>query len=135
MTRIDAVPVAATTKPTPRKFHPRLTEAQRADRQLTEADFLRQVLDLARLLGWRSAHFRPAWSSRGWRTPVQGDGVGFPDLILCRRDRIIAAELKREVGGNVSNDQLVWLKAFDDGGLETAIWRPSDLARIAEELR
>lgn len=137
MTRLDAVPTpaAAAAKPQPRKFHPRLSEAEKADRQLTEADFLRQVIDLARLLGWRTAHFRPAWSSRGWRTPVQGDGIGFPDLILVRRDRMIAAELKREVGGTVSSEQLLWLKAFDDAGLETGIWRPSDLTRIAEELR
>lgn len=113
----------------------RLTEAQRQDRQVTEADFLRQVLDLARILGWRSAHFRPAWSARGWRTPVQGDGIGFPDLILVRRNRAIAAELKREVGGTVSNDQLLWLSAFEAAGLETAVWKPSDLTRIAEELR
>lgn len=119
----------------PRKFHPRLSEAERADRQLTEADFLRQIIDLARLLGWRTAHFRPAWSGRGWRTPVQGDGAGFPDLILVRRERMIAAELKREVGGAVSPEQVAWLQAFDTAGLETAIWRPSDLTRIAEDLR
>jgi len=113
----------------------RLSEVQRADRALTEAEFLRQVIDLARLLGWRTAHFRPAWSGRGWRTPVQGDGQGFPDLILVRRERLIAAELKREIGGVVSSDQLTWLAAFDAAGLETAIWRPSDLQRIAEELR
>lgn len=113
----------------------RLSETQRADRALTEADFLRQVIDLARLLGWRTAHFRPAWSGRGWRTPVQGDGVGFPDLVLVRRERLIAAELKREVGGVVSPAQLAWLAAFDSAGLETAIWRPSDLERIAEALR
>ena len=117
------------------KFHPRLSEAERADRALTEADFLAQVIDLAHLLGWRTAHFRPAWSGRGWRTPVQGDGAGFPDLILVRRDRLIAAELKREVGGVVSEDQRLWLAAFDKAGLETAIWRPSDLTAIAEALR
>ena len=113
----------------------RLTEADRADRRLTEADFLRQVLDLARILGWRSAHFRPAWSGRGWRTPVQGDGAGFPDLILVRRERVIAAELKREQGGRVSDDQLLWLRALDAAGLETAVWRPSDFPAIQETLR
>jgi hypothetical protein len=48
---------------------------------ITEAAFLRQVLDLAKLRGWRTAHFRPAQTSRGWRTAVQGDGAGFPDLV------------------------------------------------------
>ena len=113
----------------------RLTEADRQNRRLTEADFLRQVIELAHLLGWRVAHFRPALTARGWRTPVQGDGAGFPDLILVRRERAIAAELKREIGGHVSDDQRLWLAALDAAGLETAVWRPSDFDRIAEELR
>jgi hypothetical protein len=113
----------------------RLTVAQVADRALTEADFLGQVIELAHLLGWRVAHFRPAWTGRGWRTPVQGDGAGFPDLLLVRRDRLIAAELKREVGGVVSEDQRRWLRDMDAAGLETAIWRPSDFAAITEALR
>jgi hypothetical protein len=113
----------------------RLTPAQLVDRRLTEADFLRQVVELAHLLGWRVAHFRPALTARGWRTPVQGDGAGFPDLVMTRRDRCIAAELKREQGGHVTDDQRAWLAAFDAAGLETAIWRPSDFDQIAEELR
>lgn len=112
----------------------RLTEADRRDRALTEADFLRQVIDLAHLCGWRVAHFRPAFTGRGWRTPVQGDGVGFPDLILTRRDRLMAAELKRQLG-TVAPEQLEWLKAFDLAGAETAVWRPSDFEQIVEALR
>jgi hypothetical protein len=53
----------------------------------SEASFLEQIIDLAHLFGWRVAHFRAARTFSGWRTPVQGDGKGFPDLVLCRRRR------------------------------------------------
>jgi hypothetical protein len=65
---------------------------------ITESEFLDQVLQYAKLRGWRSAHFRPAKTIDGWRTPVSGDGKGFPDLLLVRGDRVIVAELK--VGKN-----------------------------------
>ena len=102
-------------------------------RAVTEADFLGQVIDLARLLGYRVAHFRPAMTARGWRTPVSGDGAGFPDLVLVGRGRVIAAELKREVGA-VTADQQAWLDAFAAAGIEAFVWRPRDLERIADVL-
>jgi len=53
---------------------------------------------MARLFGWRVAHFRSVETKRqGWQTPVQGDGKGYPDLCLVR-ERIIFIELK--VGRN-----------------------------------
>lgn len=112
-----------------------LTPEQRTLRAVTEAEFLAQVIDLARLLGWRVVHFRPAWTGRGWRTPVQGDGVGFPDTLLVRGSRILAAELKREAGSRTTPDQLAWLAALSDAGVETFLWRPSQLDEIAEVLR
>jgi hypothetical protein len=48
----------------------------------TEAEMMRAILDAARFLGWRVAHFRPARTSHGWRTPVEGDGAGFPDAVM-----------------------------------------------------
>ena len=70
------------------------------DRQrvkVKEATLQRQVLNLARLTGWRSAHFRPAQNQRGkWRTAVSGDGAGFPDLVLAREDRLLFVELKQD---------------------------------------
>ncbi|MGH7642835.1 MAG: hypothetical protein ACRENX_07470 [Candidatus Dormibacteria bacterium] len=36
----------------------------------TEADLLRTVLAVAHLYGYRAAHFRPALTRHGWRTPV-----------------------------------------------------------------
>jgi hypothetical protein len=57
-------------------------------------DALLAMLPTPCAYGWRAAHFRPARTAKGWRTPVAADGAGFPDLVLVRRTRIVAAELK-----------------------------------------
>lgn len=99
----------------------------------TEAGFQRAVIELARLYGWRVAHFRPAQTGKGWRTPVQADGAGFPDLLMCRGGRIIAAELKAE-RGRVSAEQIDWLAALEAAGCETFVFRPRDWERVVELL-
>jgi hypothetical protein len=92
---------------------------------LTEREFQAQVLDLARICGWSVYH--PAlskWSERGW-----------PDLALCRPPRLVFAELKRE-NGKPSMDQRRWLAMLGGcPGVETYLWRPSDLFDIARTLR
>ncbi len=93
-----------------------------------EEAFLKQVLDLAKLLGWRSFHCRPARTAKGWRTPVQGDGKGFPDLILLKERQIIAAELK--VKGSLTRDQMDWLGAWRSAGARGFVWRPEDWLSI-----
>lgn len=101
---------------------------------MTEAEFQRQVTDLATILGWEHAHFRPAQTSKGWRTPVSGTlGKGFPDLILARRDRLIFAELKADKG-KLSTDQERVLDVLILAA-EVRVWRPADFDRIAEILR
>lgn len=101
--------------------------------EISEREFLAQVIELAHLFGYRVAHFRPAFTARGWRTPVQGDGAGFPDLLLVGRGRVVAAELKRQTG-KASPDQLAWLAAFTDAGVASFLWTPSDFDAIAAEL-
>ncbi len=117
---------------------------------MSEADLLRAVTDLASILGWSYVHFRPAQTSRGWRTPVTGPlGKGWPDLTLVRpRDgRLIFAELKAE-GGKLSAEQhdvMTILRNLEDRrdapeswrGITVATWRPADLdsGAIAELLR
>mgnify|MGYP003677610739 FL=1 len=78
---------------------------------ISEAQFQKQVIQLAQLLGWRVAHFRAAQTSRGWRTPVAADGAGFPDLVLARRGQLIFAELKTQ-RGKLSNAQECWQEAL-----------------------
>lgn len=102
---------------------------------MTESALLLGVLDIARLLGWRSLHLRPARTAHGWRTAVAGDGVGWPDLFMVRGHRIVAAELKAG-RGRTTPEQDAWLAALALAGVETFLWRPADYPeRIAELLR
>lgn len=101
---------------------------------ITEADWMRQVTDLATILGWSWAHFRPARTAHGWRTPVSGPlGAGWPDLVLVRDRRLIFAELKRE-RRTTRPDQTFVLSLLADAA-ETYVWVPDDLAEVAEILR
>ena len=102
--------------------------------RLTERQFQRQVMDAARALGWLRAHFRPAPSAQGWRTPVEGDGAGFPDLVLVRPPRVLFVELKSDTG-KLTDAQRVWLNQLSLCGQEFYVWRPSDWARVEEALR
>src|SRR4051794_27414866 len=80
----------------PRRHQPAAARA-RGDDPVTatgpEAVFQDQVIEIAHIYRWRVAHFRPAQTSRGWRTPVAADGMGFPDLVLIRQPEMIIAEL------------------------------------------
>lgn len=97
--------------------------------QMSESELQDGIIELAQTLHWRVVHFRPARVVKkgkvSWRTAIQGDGMGFPDLLLLRGSRGIAAELK---SGNLkpSAEQLDWLDAFRMAGFETYCWRPSD---------
>lgn len=95
------------------------------------------VTDLATLCGWRWAHFRPARTKDGWRTPVSGTlGRGFPDLVLAReRDgRLLFVELKSDAG-RVSAEQRAVHATLRAAGAEVHMWRPRDLDRVREVLR
>ena len=119
---------------------------------LLEDDFKDNVIDLAHMLGWRVAHFRPAQTKHGWRTPMQGD-KGFPDLVLAKRGRVVFAELKSRTG-KPSEDQRDWLgelSATDPESwrvvmtgatsghrgpmnVEVYVWRPDDIDQIGKVL-
>ena len=92
---------------------------------VSERDFQRQVLDLARILGWTSYHpTLSKWSERGW-----------PDLAMVRPPRLVFAELKSETGKTTSHQER-WLGLLGlCPGVEAYLWRPSDLDSIATVLR
>lgn len=103
-------------------------------KMMSEEDLLKCVIDMAHVYGWKVAHFRPARMMRKdgstkWVTAVQGDGKGFPDLVMVRYYSLIFAELKSQKG-NASTEQLGWLTILS--GLQinpdtrVFIWRPSD---------
>ncbi len=101
--------------------------------QMSESVLLAHILKFARLTGWMSAHFRPGLTQRGkWITAVQGDGKGFPDLVLVhkQKQRCIVAELKVEKG-KLTQEQKDWLDYFRAvPGIETYLWRPSDYDKV-----
>ena len=97
---------------------------------ITEAMFQVQVIEYAKLRGWRVAHFRPAMNRRGvWATPIQGD-PGFPDLVMARDGAVIVAELKSEKGKETAM-QASWRQAL----VGSYLWRPSDWDEIEDLLR
>ena len=98
--------------------------------RITEAELQQRIVQAAGLYGWRVAHFRPARTAQGWRTPMQGD-VGVPDLILARDGQVLLAELK-SARGKTSPDQELWLEAL---GHHARLWRPADWPAIQNELR
>lgn len=105
------------------------------DKSVTEEAFLQAVMEMAQLFGWATAHFRPARTGRGWRTAVQGDGKGWPDLAAVRPPRFLFAELKSEKG-KLSVAQAAWLERLRGcPGVETYQWGPRDMDAIEETLR
>lgn len=89
---------------------------------MSERDLLEAVLSLCKLYNWRTLHIRPARTEKGWRSPVQGDGKGFPDLLMVKGDRLIVWELKG-ARGVATDDQMEWLVALA-GVADTAIITP-----------
>ena len=100
---------------------------------MLERDLQKAVIDLARIFRWSVAHFRPAQTSKGWRTPVEADGKGWPDLLMTRDDRIVAVELK--VGRNkLSPEQEQWRERLMAAGVEYFVWHEDDLRGQAVEV-
>ena len=104
---------------------------------ILERDWDRQLFatgrkpGLATQLGWHSH----------WTFNSRGSAHGFPDRTLAR-ERIIFAELKRELTGRKSEDanrqpspaQIEWLDQLAAAGAEVYLWRPSDLEEAARVL-
>ena len=93
-------------------------------KQISEADFQRQVIASAKAAGWLVQHARAAYNKSGRvSTPIQGH-AGYPDLTLLR-DRLVLVELKK-VGAYPSPDQRVWHERLRAAGVEFYVWRPTD---------
>ena len=110
---------------------------------IREADFQRQVLELAALYRWLPYHTLMS----------RGSHAGFPDLVLVRGSDLIFAELKAE-RGRVSRAQAQWLGALENVAaalralaagvtaqhpqpvprLDVYVWRPSDFDSINARL-
>ena len=104
---------------------------------MSERQLQTHVLEYARQRGWRSVHFRTARTKTGWTTAVEGDGVGFPDMVLVRAGRLVFAELKSQKAPAPKDEQLAWLNDLYQVEARAAaaglpylinahIWRPID---------
>jgi len=93
--------------------------------KMSEGELLENILDCAQKTGWLRAHFRSVETkNKGWQTPVQADGAGFPDIVLVR-ERVIYAEVKSGIG-KLSKLQEDWLGALSDAGQEVYVWSPRE---------
>lgn len=82
---------------------------------LSEADFQRQITDLAELHGWRWWHVNDS------RNQAMTD---FPDLVLVR-DRLLMREIKK-YGGKVTPGQQQALAQLRRAGVDAEAWFPND---------
>lgn len=95
-------------------------------------DLQRSVIELAHLHGFYVAHFASALvtgrdGNPRWRTPVQADGKGFPDLVLVRPgDRVIYVEIKGK-GDSVRPDQANWHRWLASAGQDVFVWTEREL--------
>lgn len=98
---------------------------------MTETEFADAVAAIAHTFGWHIAHFRPARTAHGWRTPVAYDGKGWPDLVLVHDDppTVLFRELKAE-RGRLTDEQLRWGAWLESAGADWAVWYPRDLSTI-----
>ena len=130
------------------------------ENDISETAFASQVEDLLDIGQWRWTHFRPAYTNKGWRTPLSGD-KGLPDYICVRPPRLIFAELKDQYT-KTTPEQEGWLEDLREcvrfipfepiqigehglerptgeillvPSLEVYLWRPKDIDEISGILR
>jgi hypothetical protein len=102
------------------------------NRQVTEAELQRQVLQLAHTFGWESFHPRFSWRSRKGYTDLtlwNPEARMFPVQIPC----VIWVELKTETG-KVTPEQAATHLSMRKAGLTVYVWRPSDWPEILNVL-
>ena len=109
---------------------------RRAERNNEEDQLLRRILKEAKQTGWITHHTRAAWTSKGYRTPIQGD-KGFVDIVLVREGQyandLLFIEVKSSIG-KLSIEQTLWKTLLEKTLVEYYIWRPSDWEVIKARL-
>lgn len=92
---------------------------------MTEAEFQAQIVQLAKMCGWRVYHTHDSRRSE----------PGFPDLVLARSGTaVLFREVKTETG-KLSEAQAVWIHLLTQAGADAGVWRPSDWDTIREQLQ
>ena len=90
---------------------------------MTEKDFQKKVITLARKLGYKVFHDYDSLRNT----------AGFPDLVLVGK-HVIFAELKTNTG-RLTSPQEQWIQALSLAeGVYTCVWRPKDWESITKIL-
>lgn len=111
----------------------RLSPAEVAARTLTEAQWQRTVVGIAKAYGWRV--YVPPIPGRRADNTVRDTAPGWPDLTLVRDHRLVFAELKRQTG-RTTPAQDDWLVALNGvPGVNAFVWRPLDAEQVKQVLR
>lgn len=100
---------------------------------MTEAEFQNRVTAVAEELGWDWLHIGRV----GKHVPNGAKGTlgrGWPDLLLCRGDRLFVCELKEQSAPPPSTDQKRVLSILGMA-VPAYVWRPTDLALIMQVLQ
>jgi hypothetical protein len=96
----------------------RLTDQERAARQLSERDFQKAYVAVLRALGFLvEHHYDSRFSDPGTK--------GAPDLKIVGHGDHFVVELKRW-DGVVSDEQVMWLEAYEAAGVPAYVYRPQD---------
>lgn len=101
---------------------------------MTEAALQAQVIELARLCGWRVMHVRRSLG-KGQQWTTATSIAGWPDLTLWHESRrkLLFIELKSEIG-ELSDEQTDVLTSLARAGQAVQVWRPSDWEHIQATL-
>lgn len=97
---------------------------------ITEAQFQKQIEELASRLGWQWVHFERMGNDQGrWRTPARGPlGKGFPDLFLVKGAAAIFIEVKAQRG--VFSDEQRAVRMILEKVHPYYIFRPNDWPQV-----
>lgn len=99
---------------------------------MSERTLQDRVVDRAKRRGWKVAHAGRAWvgdSDTGEGQFITPMAPGWPDLFMLNAKQaphVLAIELKREQG-EVSEEQMEWLRLLNACGIPAVVVRPSDL--------
>ena len=114
------------------------------DQQISEREFMQQIIDLATYNGWRVFHDNATNARR--KCPHCGEVLhqprnvsGFPDLIMLRDGVLLAWEVKREDGRSKPTEaQQAWLHEFKQipgqPWYSTTVVRPSSWGFVEQVL-
>ncbi len=97
---------------------------------ITHEELVKAIADAARSYGWRVAGFRTVRIQRKdgsvyFETPVRFDGKGWPDMLLFRKPRCLAFEIKVK-RDTLKPEQKEWLLFMEDCGIEAYEWHEAD---------